>query len=47
LRRRAAKIGPNSAALVDLILKTKTHPEQGFRACLGIVRLARAARQSG
>jgi transposase len=42
LRRRAAKIGPNTAALVDLILKTKTHPEQGFRACLGIVRLARA-----
>lgn len=42
LRRRAAKIGPNTAALVDLILKTKTHPEQGFRACLGIVRRARA-----
>ena len=26
---------------MDLILRTKTHPEQGFRACLGIVRLAR------
>jgi len=41
LRRRAEKIGPNTAALVDLILRAKPHPEQGFRACLGIVRLAR------
>ena len=41
IRRRAARVGPNTATLVDLILRTKTHPEQGFRACLGIVRLAR------
>lgn len=41
LRRRAARIGPNTAALVELILRTKPHPEQGFRACLGIVRLAK------
>jgi transposase len=41
IRRKAEKIGPNTAALVDLVLRTKTHPEQGFRACLGIVRLAR------
>lgn len=41
LRRKAERIGPNTAALVDLILRTKTHPEQGFRACLGIVRLAK------
>jgi transposase len=41
IRRSAERVGPNTAALVDLILRTKTHPEQGFRACLGIVRLAR------
>jgi transposase len=41
IRHQAERIGPNTGALVDLILRTKTHPEQGFRACLGIVRLAR------
>ena len=41
IKRQAERIGPNTAALVDLILRTKTHPEQGFRACLGIVRLAK------
>jgi transposase len=41
IRRQAEKIGPNTGALVDVILRTKTHPEQGFRACLGIVRLAK------
>ena len=41
LCRRAQAVGPNTAALVELILRTKPHPEQGFRACLGIVRLAK------
>jgi transposase len=41
IRRRAARVGPNTTRLVDMILHTKTHPEQGFRACLGIVHLAR------
>jgi Transposase and inactivated derivatives len=41
LRRKAEKIGPNTAALIDRILRAKTHPEQGFRACVGIVRLAK------
>ena len=41
LCRRAQALGPNTAALVELILRTKPHPEQGFRACLGIVRLAK------
>ena len=41
LRRMAGRIGPNTAALVDLILRAKPHPEQGFRACIGIVRLAK------
>ena len=41
LKRRAERIGPNTAALVNLIMEAKTHPVQGFRACLGIVRLAK------
>jgi transposase len=41
IRRTAASIGPATAVLCDLILERRPHPEQGFRACLGIVRLAR------
>lgn len=42
IRKDAASIGPSTAALCDLILDERTHPEQGFRACLGIIRLARS-----
>jgi transposase len=41
IRCAAASIGPATAALCDLILERRPHPEQGFRACLGIVRLVR------
>src|SRR5690348_4293184 len=41
IRREAATIGPATAALCELILQRRPHPEQGFRACLGIVRLVR------
>ena len=40
IRADARLIGPATAALCELILETRPHPEQGFRACLGIVRLA-------
>ena len=40
LRRKAAGIGPETLALVEVILRERTH-EQGFRSCLGIMRLAR------
>lgn len=39
--RDAAAIGPSTAKLAALILETRPHPEQGYRACLGILRLAR------
>lgn len=39
--REAAAIGPATAALVAIILESRPHPEQGFRACLGILRLLR------
>jgi transposase len=38
----AAKIGPAAIALVEAIMKAKPHPEQGFRACLGILRLEKS-----
>jgi len=41
LKTWAAKIGPNAATLVEVILRERSHPEQGFRSCLGIMRLAR------
>lgn len=37
----AAKNGPHTAELVWGILESKPHPEQGFRSCLGIMRLAK------
>jgi transposase len=41
IRGEAAAIGPTTAALCELILERRPHPEQGFRSCLGIVRLVR------
>ena len=35
----AAKIGPKTAELVSEIMRRKPHPEQGFRASLGVIRL--------
>ena len=36
----AAKGGRHTAQLVTRILESKPHPEMGYRACLGIIRLA-------
>src|SRR5512147_950373 len=41
IRHEAAAIGPATAALCELILERRPHPEQGLRSCLGIVRLVR------
>ena len=40
IRRKAGEIGRNTAALIAIILRERRHPEQGFRACTDIVRLA-------
>lgn len=40
IRSDARRIGPSTAALCEQIIEQRPHPEQGFRACLGIVRLA-------
>jgi len=42
MMRQAEKIGPATIALVEAIMKAKPHPEQGFRACLGILRLEKS-----
>jgi transposase len=36
----ARTIGAQTAALVEAILADRPHPEQGYRSCLGILRLA-------
>lgn len=41
LRGWAQRIGPNCLALVHYQLTHKPHPEMGYRACLGVVALAR------
>lgn len=39
--RRAAEIGPSTGALIEIIMREKRHPEQGFRASIGVIRLAK------
>ena len=41
LIRWAEKVGPVTGELVRRILRDRPHPEQGYRACLGIMRLGR------
>jgi hypothetical protein len=36
-----ASIGANTGAVVEHLLKSKPHPEQGYRTCLGLLSLAR------
>jgi transposase len=37
----AQRIGQYTGQLVEATLATKRHPEQGYRSCLGILRLAK------
>jgi transposase len=36
-----SSVGPSTAELIKRLLTEKKHPEQGYRACLGLMRLAR------
>jgi len=38
----AKTVGPETAKMVQAIMEDKPHPEQGYRACLGIMRLERS-----
>ena len=42
----ARTIGPDCGKLVETILADRPHPEQGFRSCLGIIRLGKAVGNS-
>jgi transposase len=42
IHREAAAVGAATATLAAVILESRPHPEQGFRACLGILRLVRS-----
>jgi transposase len=37
----AGTVGPQTATLAQRILESRQHPEQGYRSCLGILRLAK------
>ena len=39
--RWAEKIGPSTAALITAVLNTRRHPQQAYRSCLGLLRLAK------
>lgn len=39
LIRWAAVVGKSCSKMVETIMETRRHPEQGFRSCLGILRL--------
>jgi transposase len=41
IRIDAAAIGSSTAKLTELILESRPHSEQGYRACIGILRLGR------
>ena len=36
----AGKIGPHTQAALEQVLRSRSHPQQGYRTCLGILRLA-------
>lgn len=40
--RWAGKIGPHTQKLIENVLNARAHPQQGFRSCLGILRLAKS-----
>lgn len=41
LIRWAEEVGVSTGALAQKILESRPHPEQGYRACLGLMRLAK------
>lgn len=41
IRNWAMQIGPAVAEATSIIMRSNTHPEQGFRSCLGVIRMAR------
>jgi transposase len=42
INRQAAEIGRSTATLIEIIMRERAHPEQGFRAAVGIIRLLKS-----
>jgi transposase len=40
IKARAARVGPNVAIFVEVVMRERKHPEQGYRTCMGVIRLA-------
>jgi transposase len=41
IRGQAARIGPNVETFVEVVMRQRKHPEQGYRSCLGVLRLTK------
>ncbi len=41
IRQKAAKTGPNVETFTQIILSQRRHPEKGYRACQGVLRLSK------
>ncbi|MBU6445731.1 MAG: IS21 family transposase [Alphaproteobacteria bacterium] len=41
IRGEAAKVGPDADTLIDVIMRSRPHPEQGFRSAIGILGLVK------
>lgn len=41
IRSEAAKVGPDAQTLIDVIMRSRPHPEQGFRSAIGIIGLVK------
>ena len=39
IQREAIATGDDTAALIEIVLRSRPHPEQGFRSCIGILGL--------
>jgi hypothetical protein len=37
----AGRIGPHTKAVIEHVLHQRRHPQQGYRSCLGILRLSK------
>jgi len=40
-KKWAARIGPNVETFVEMVMRKRRHPEQGYRTCMGVLRLAK------
>ena len=42
----AGRIGPHTKAVIEHVLHQRRHPQQGYRSCLGILRLSKTYGES-